>query len=103
MNEQMNITSLQDQTVDELRELARDWDVSGYSGLKKEELIMRLLQAKTEREGLIFGGGVLDIIDESKGYLRPDAYKPSSNDIYVSSSQIHRFGLRTGDLVLGQI
>jgi transcription termination factor Rho len=89
--------------VDELRELARDWDVSGYSGLKKEDLIMRLLQAKTEREGLIFGGGVLDVIDESKGYLRPEDYKPSSNDIYVSSSQIHRFGLRTGDLVLGQI
>jgi len=103
VNEQMNITSLQDQTVDELRELARDWDVSGYSGLKKEDLIMRLLQAKTEREGLIFGGGVLDVIDESKGYLRPEDYKPSSNDIYVSSSQIHRFGLRTGDLVLGQI
>ncbi len=89
--------------MDELRELARDWDVSGYSSLKKEDLIMRLLQAKTEREGLIFGGGVLDIIDDSKGYLRPDAYKPSSNDVYVSSSQIHRFGLRTGDLVLGQI
>jgi transcription termination factor Rho len=103
VNEQMNITSLQDKTVDDLRELAREWDVSGYSGLKKEELIMRLLQAKTEREGLIFGGGVLDVIDESKGYLRPDDYKPSSNDIYVSSSQIHRFGLRTGDLVLGQI
>jgi transcription termination factor Rho len=99
----MNITSLQDKTVDELRELAREWDVSGYSGLKKDKLIMRLLQAKTEREGLIFGGGVLDVIDESKGYLRPEDYKPSSNDIYVSSSQIHRFGLRTGDLVLGQI
>ncbi len=103
MNEQINITSLQDKTMDELRELAKDWDLSGYSGLKKEDLIMRLLQAKTEREGLIFGGGVLDIIDESKGYLRPDEYKPSPNDIYVSSSQIHRFGLRTGDLVLGQI
>ncbi|MEA3376263.1 MAG: transcription termination factor Rho [Chloroflexota bacterium] len=103
MNEQIDITSLREKTMDELRELAREWDVSGYSSLKKEELIMRLLQAKTEREGLIFGGGVLDIIDENKGYLRPDDYKPSSNDIYVSSSQIHRFGLRTGDLVLGQI
>jgi transcription termination factor Rho len=89
--------------MDELREMAREWDVSGYSNLNKNDLIMRLLQAKTEQEGLIFGGGVLDIIDESKGYLRPDEYKPSSNDIYVSSSQIHRFGLRTGDLVLGQI
>jgi transcription termination factor Rho len=103
VNDQINIAGLEEKTVDELRDLARDWDVSGYSGLKKEDLIMRLLQAKTEREGLIFGGGVLDVIDESKGYLRPDDYKPSSNDIYVSSSQIHRFGLRTGDLVLGQI
>jgi len=103
VNEQVNIVSLQERTMDELRELAREWDVSGYSSLNKSDLIMRLLQAKTEQEGLIFGGGVLDIIDESKGYLRPDEYKPSSNDIYVSSSQIHRFGLRTGDLVLGQI
>ncbi len=103
MNEHVNITSLQEMTVDELRELAREWEVSGYSGLKKDNLIMRLLQAKTEREGLIFGGGVLDVIDDSKGYLRPDAYKPSSDDIYVSSSQIHRFGLRTGDMVVGQI
>jgi len=103
VNEHVNITSLQEMTVDELRELAREWEVSGYSGLKKDNLIMRLLQAKTEREGLIFGGGVLDVIDDSKGYLRPDAYKPSSDDIYVSSSQIHRFGLRTGDMVVGQI
>ncbi len=103
MNEEVNIVSLQERTVDELRDLARDWDVSGYSSLNKGDLIMRLLQAKTEQEGLIFGGGVLDVIDESKGYLRPDEYKPSSNDIYVSSSQIHRFGLRTGDLVIGQI
>jgi len=103
VNDQLNITSLQEKTVDELRELAREWDVSGYSGLKKDGLIMRLLKAKTEREGLIFGGGILDVIDESKGYLRPEDYKPSSDDIYVSSSQIHRFGLRTGDLVLGQI
>ena len=103
MNDQVNIVNLQERTVDDLRDLAREWDVSGYSGLNKGDLIMRLLQAKTEQEGLIFGGGVLDVIDESKGYLRPDEYKPSSNDIYVSSSQIHRFGLRTGDLVLGQI
>jgi transcription termination factor Rho len=99
----VNITSLQEKTKDELQDLAREWDVSGYSSLKKDELIVRLLQAKTEREGWIFGGGILDIIDESKGYLRPDEYRPSSNDIYVSSSQIHRFGLRTGDMVLGQI
>ena len=103
MNENVNIVNLQERTMDELRDLAREWDVSGYSNLNKNDLIMRLLQAKTEQEGLIFGGGVLDVIDESKGYLRPEEYRPSPNDIYVSSSQIHRFGLRTGDLVLGQI
>ena len=103
MNDQVNIVNLQDRNMEELRELAREWDVSGYSNLNKNDLIMRLLQAKTEKEGLIFGGGVLDVIDESKGYLRPEEYKPSANDIYVSSSQIHRFGLRTGDLVLGQV
>jgi len=103
VNENVNIVNLQERTMDELRDLAREWDVSGYSNLNKNDLIMRLLQAKTEQEGLIFGGGVLDVIDESKGYLRPEEYRPSPNDIYVSSSQIHRFGLRTGDLVLGQI
>ena len=103
MNEQVNILGLKECTVDELRDLARDWDVSGYSNLKKDDLILKLLQAKTERDGFIFGGGILDVIDENKGYLRPDEYKPSPNDIYVSSSQIHRFGLRTGDMVLGQV
>ncbi len=103
MNETVNIVDLQNKTLKELQEMARDWEVSGYSGLNKDDLIMRLLQAKTEREGLIFGGGVLDIIDDSKGYLRPEKYKPGSNDIYVSQSQIRRFGLRTGDLVIGQI
>jgi transcription termination factor Rho len=103
MNETINIVSLQNNTLKELQEMAREWEVSGYSGLNKDDLIMRLLQAKTEREGLIFGGGVLDIIDDSKGYLRPEKYKPGSNDIYVSQSQIRRFGLRTGDLVIGQI
>jgi len=103
VNEQVNILGLKECTVDELRDLARDWDVSGYSNLKKDDLILKLLQAKTERDGFIFGGGILDVIDENKGYLRPDEYKPSPNDIYVSSSQIHRFGLRTGDMVLGQV
>ncbi len=103
MNSEINIADMQAKTLTELRDLARDWDVSGYSRLNKDDLIIRLLQAKTEQEGLIFGGGVLDIIDENKGYLRPEKYKPGPNDIYVSQSQIRRFGLRTGDLVIGQI
>jgi len=99
----MDIANLETRTLAELRELAKEWEISRYSRLKKEDLILRLLQAKAEREGLQFGGGVLDIVDENKGYLRCDHYKPGPEDIYVSQSQIRRFGLRTGDMVVGQV
>ena len=100
---QIDMASLEAQTLAELREFAKDWEISGVSRLKKEDLILRILWAKAEREGLIFGGGVLDIVDDNKGYLRRDHYKPGSEDVYVSSSQIRRFGLRTGDMVVGQV
>jgi len=100
---EMDIANLETRTLAELRELAKEWEISRYSRLKKEDLILRLLQAKAEREGLQFGGGVLDIVDENKGYLRCDHYKPGPEDIYVSQSQIRRFGLRTGDMVVGQV
>jgi transcription termination factor Rho len=99
----MEMADLEAQTLTDLRELAKEWEVSGYSRLKKEDLILRLLRAKAEREGLMFGGGVLEIVDENKGYLRCDHYKPGSDDVYVSQSQIRRFGLRTGDMVIGQV
>ena len=97
------MADLEVQTLADLRELAKEWEVSGYSRLKKEDLILRLLRAKAEREGLMFGGGVLEIVDENKGYLRCDHYKPGPEDVYVSQSQIRRFGLRTGDMVIGQV
>jgi transcription termination factor Rho len=100
---EMDMASLEIRTLAELRELAKGWEISGYSRLKKEDLILRLLRAKAEREGLRFGGGVLDIVDDSKGYLRCDHYKPGPQDVYVSQSQIRRFGLRTGDMVVGQV
>ena len=100
---ELDIAQLETRTLAELRELAKEWEISGYSRLKKEDLILRLLRAKAEREGLMFGGGVLDIVDESKGYLRCDHYKPGPEDVYVSQSQIRRFGLRTGDMVVGQV
>jgi transcription termination factor Rho len=100
---ELDIASLETRTLAELRELAKEWEISGYSRLKKEDLILRLLRAKAEREGLRFGGGVLDIVDENKGYLRCDHYKPGPGDVYVSQSQIRRFGLRTGDMVVGQV
>jgi len=99
----MDIADLEAKTLAELRELAKEMDISGYSRLKKEDLILRLLRAKAEREGLIFGGGVLDIVDENIGFLRTHNYLPGPEDIYVSQSQIRRFGLRTGDMVVGQV
>ncbi len=99
----MDIAVLETKRLAELRELAKEWEISRYSRLKKEDLVLRLLRAKAEREGLMFGGGVLDIVDESKGYLRCDHYKPGRDDVYVSQSQIRRFGLRTGDMVIGQV
>jgi len=103
ISKELDIASLETRTLAELRELAKEWEISGYSRLKKEDLVLRLLRAKAEREGLRFGGGVLEIVDDSKGYLRCDHYKPGRKDIYVSQSQIRRFGLRTGDMVVGQV
>ena len=100
---QLEISDLETRKLAELRELAKEWEISRYSRLKKEDLILRLLRAKAERKGLMFGGGVLEIVDESKGYLRCDHYKPGPEDVYVSQSQIRRFGLRTGDMVVGQV
>jgi len=99
----MNIVELETRSVEELREMARELDISGYTRLKKHDLIMRLLKAKAERQGYIFGGGVLDIVQEGIGFLRSDHLLPGPEDIYVSQSQIRRFGLRTGDMVIGQV
>ena len=99
----MDIAELEVKTLADLREMAKDMEVSGYSRLKKEDLILRLLQAQAEQQGLIFGGGVLDVIDDGIGFLRSDHYLPGPEDVYVSQSQIRRFGLRTGDMVVGQV
>ncbi|MBC8249148.1 MAG: transcription termination factor Rho [Anaerolineales bacterium] len=99
----MNIVELETRNVDELREMARELDISGYTRLKKHDLIIRLLKAKAERQGYIFGGGVLEIVQEGIGFLRSDHLLPAPDDVYVSQSQIRRFGLRTGDMVIGQV
>ena len=102
--EMLEMGILEEWTLADLRELARKMGVSGYSRLKKEDLILRILQAKAEREGLTFRGGVLEILhEEGVGFLRGPNYLPSSEDVYVSQSQIRRFGLRNGDLVIGQV
>ena len=100
----MNIAELEKQKLDELRDMARQMEVSGYSRLKKTDLIFRLLQANAEEQGYIFGGGVLDIIDDGIGFLRSEKKMLQGHkDIYVSQSQIRRFGMRTGDMVVGQV
>ncbi|HET9980196.1 MAG TPA: transcription termination factor Rho [Ktedonobacterales bacterium] len=99
----MNITELETKTLGELRDIARDHDLSGYSALRKQELIFRLLQAETERQGNIFSAGVLEIVEEGFGFLRRGRFMPGGMDVYVSQTQIRRFGLRTGDMVSGQV
>lgn len=99
----MNVAELESKTLNDLRELARKLDISGYSGLKKQDLIFKLLQAQSEEAGNTFSDGILDIVSDGFGFLRGERMLPGPDDVYVSQSQIRRFGLRTGDRVWGQI
>lgn len=99
----MNIGQLEGMTLTDLRNLSKEFDVSGASRMKKEDLILRIMQTDAERRGLELRGGVLEIMNEGMGFLRADHYLPGRNDIYVSQSQIRRFKLRTGDMIIGQI
>ncbi|NLT41657.1 MAG: transcription termination factor Rho [Anaerolineae bacterium] len=99
----MDIAQLEDKNLSELRTLARDFGIARFSRKKKDELVIELLKANAERQGYAFGGGVLDIIQDGIGFLRSRKLLPSPDDVYVSQSQIRRFGLRTGDLVVGQV
>ncbi|MBC7265269.1 MAG: transcription termination factor Rho [Chloroflexi bacterium] len=99
----MDIAELETKTIDELRNMAREYDISGISRLKKNDLILRLLRANAEKQGYIFGGGVLEIMPDGIGFLRSDHLLPGPEDVYVSQSQIRRFGMRTGDMVVGQV
>ncbi len=101
----MNLLELKEMKINELAELARKYNIEGASGMKKQDLIYALLQAYSERDGQIYGEGVLEVLPDGFGFLRaPDAnYLPGPDDIYVSPSQIRKFNLRTGDTVSGQI
>jgi transcription termination factor Rho len=99
----VNIAELESKNLEDLRVLAKDMDLSGWSRLKKEELILRLLKANAESQGYNFSGGVLEIIQDGIGFLRSYDLLPGPEDVYVSQSQIRRFGLRTGDMVIGQV
>lgn len=101
----MNLTELKGKSIAELTEMANELHVEGASGMRKQELIFAILNAQTEKNGMIFGEGVLEILPDGFGFLRaPDYnYLPGPDDIYVSPSQIRRFNLKTGDNVSGQI
>ncbi|MFH1681771.1 MAG: transcription termination factor Rho [Candidatus Eisenbacteria bacterium] len=101
----MDLAELKTKTIPELQTVAQELNLTGVSGLRKQELIFRILGAQTEKNGLIFGQGVLEILPEGYGFLRSPEYNylPSPDDIYVSPSQIKRFDLRTGDTVSGQV
>jgi transcription termination factor Rho len=100
-----NVTDLKSKKVSELIELAKDLQVSGYSDLKKQELIFKIIEAQTKKDGFAFAVGVLEVLPDGYGFLRSVDYNylPSPDDIYVSPSQIKKFLLRTGDTVSGQV
>jgi transcription termination factor Rho len=101
----MNLAELKQKKISELTQMGKEFNIEGASGMRKQELIFALLQAQTEKNGLIYGEGVLEILPDGFGFLRaPDYnYLPGPDDIYVSPSQIRRFNLRTGDTTSGQI
>jgi len=99
----LNIAELEQKTMAELFKIAKELEISGYSRLRKKELIYEIMKAQTEKDGLLFAQGILEILPDGYGFLRPFGYVPSQEDIYVSPSQIRRFDLRTGDLVAGQV
>ncbi len=103
--EGLNLQELKKMTVSQLVKLAKEIGITGISGLRKQELIFKILEGQAQKNGLLFGEGVLEILPDGFGFLRSPTYNylPGPDDIYVSPSQIKRFGLKTGDTVSGQI
>src|SRR5512138_441714 len=103
--EGLNIAELKEMSIQKLTQIAKDLNVAGATGMRKQELIFQILKAQTEQSGYIFSEGVLEVLPDGFGFLRaPDYnYLPGPDDIYVSPSQIRRFNLHTGDTVSGQI
>lgn len=99
----MEIAQLEGMTTSDLQQIAKKMSVSGYSNLRKKDLIIQILKAETENEGLLFISGILEIMTDGFGFLRVDNYTPGYDDVYVSPSQIRRFNMKVGDEVLGQV
>ena len=103
--ERIDLATLKDMSVGALTKIAKQLDVPGATGMRKQELIFEILKARAEKSGLIFSEGVLECLPDGFGFLRAPEYNylPGPDDVYVSPSQIRRFDLRTGDTVSGQI
>jgi transcription termination factor Rho len=101
----LDLVELKDMSIQKLNTVAKDFGVQGFAGLRKQELIFKILQVQAEKSGLIFSEGVLECLPDGFGFLRAPEYNylPGPDDVYVSPSQIRRFDLRTGDTVSGQI
>ncbi len=99
----MKVLELENVPLDTLRQTAKDLDIPHFGRMKKEDLILRIQQAEAERQGLEMRGGILEIMNEGIGFLRLGHYQPGPYDVYVSQSQIRRYNLRNGDLIIGQV
>jgi transcription termination factor Rho len=99
----LNLVELETKTKDELVEVAKDLDIGGANSLRKQDLVFRIMQAKAEREGNYFAGGILEMASDGYGFLRTQGLKPTMSDVYVSQTQVRRFALRTGDYVMGAV
>ena len=104
-NSGVELAELKKKTIADLLQIAEAADIPGVSGLRKSELIYKIMESESSSEGMIFAEGVLETLEEGYGFLRsPDyCYLPGQDDIYVSPSQIKRFDLRTGDTISGQV
>ena len=99
----LTITDLESHTRDELLVRARELEVRGLTGLKKQDIILRILQAESEAEGNVLSGGVLEVVDDSYGFLRGESLLPAPTDVYVSQAHVRGHDLRSGDYVIGPV
>jgi len=102
MNNTLNASELESKTREELVEIAKQQNLTGYSSMKKDELVTKLMQSQAEQQGQLYLSGTLETVDDGYGFLRRDGLLPGPSDVYISQSQIRRFTLRTGDIVSGQ-
>ncbi len=99
----MSLAELETKTLSDLHEIAKEMEMPGYARMRKQDLIIKLMHSRPNRPANVFSSGILDIVSDGFGFLRSERMLPGPDDVYVSQSQIRRFGLRTGDRVAGQV